>query len=174
MRAKLLITPQADQLTEEQIAEFKEAFYLFDKDCDGTITTTELGIVMNSLGQNPTNTELRDMIKQVDTDGNGSIDLSEFLDMMACRMKQTDSEEEIKEAFRLFDKDGDGQISVSELRCVMANLEVILTDEEVEEMIQEADIDGDGQVNYEGKKSASTYVRESESFLYSCIQSLLN
>ncbi len=34
---------QADQLTEEQIAEFKEAFSLFDKDGDGTITTKELG-----------------------------------------------------------------------------------------------------------------------------------
>ena len=29
----------ADQLTEEQVAEFKEAFALFDKDGDGTITT---------------------------------------------------------------------------------------------------------------------------------------
>lgn len=44
----------ADQLTEEQIAEFKEAFSLFDKDGDGTITTKELGTVMRSLGQNPT------------------------------------------------------------------------------------------------------------------------
>ena len=30
-------------MTEEQIAEFKEAFSLFDKDGDGTITTKELG-----------------------------------------------------------------------------------------------------------------------------------
>ena len=37
----------ADQLTEEQIAEFKEAFSLFDKDGDGTITTKELGTVRN-------------------------------------------------------------------------------------------------------------------------------
>jgi hypothetical protein len=47
----------ADQLTEEQIAEFKEAFSLFDKDGDGTITTKELGTVMRSLGQNPTEAE---------------------------------------------------------------------------------------------------------------------
>ncbi len=40
---------QADQLTEEQIAEFKEAFSLFDKDGDGTITTKELGTVSGSL-----------------------------------------------------------------------------------------------------------------------------
>lgn len=53
----------ADQLTEEQIAEFKEAFSLFDKDGDGTITTKELGTVMRSLGQNPTEAELQDMVK---------------------------------------------------------------------------------------------------------------
>lgn len=41
-------------LTPEQIEEFKEAFYLFDKDGDGNITALELGIVMRTLGQNPT------------------------------------------------------------------------------------------------------------------------
>ncbi|KAB0387791.1 hypothetical protein FD755_002747 [Muntiacus reevesi] len=135
----------ADQLTEEQIAEFKEALSLFDKDGDGTITTKELGTVMRSLGQNPTEAELRDMINEVDADGNGTIDFLEFLTMMARKMKDTDSEEEIIEAFRVFEKDG----SAAELRHVMTNLGGKLTDEEVDEMIREADIDGDGQVNYE-------------------------
>jgi calmodulin len=49
-------------LSAEQIAEFKEAFSLFDKDGDGSITTRELGIVMRSLGQNPTEAELQDMV----------------------------------------------------------------------------------------------------------------
>ena len=60
-----------------QIAEFiKEAFSLFDKDGDGTITTKELGTVMRSLGQNPTEAELQDMINEVDAD-NGTIDFPE-------------------------------------------------------------------------------------------------
>ena len=50
-------------------SEFKEAFSLFDKDGDGTITTSELGTVMRSLGQNPTEAELQDMINEVDADG---------------------------------------------------------------------------------------------------------
>ena len=49
----------AETLSEEQVAEFKEAFSLFDKDGDGTITTKELGTVMRSLGQNPTEAELQ-------------------------------------------------------------------------------------------------------------------
>ena len=43
-----------EQLSEEQIAEFKEAFSLFDRDGDGKITSKELGTVMRSLGANPT------------------------------------------------------------------------------------------------------------------------
>ncbi|MQL67698.1 hypothetical protein F6Q10_35405, partial [Streptomyces vinaceus] len=56
----------AEQLTDDQISEFKEAFSLFDKDGDGCITTKELGTVMRSLGQNPTEAELQDMIHEVD------------------------------------------------------------------------------------------------------------
>lgn len=84
----------ADQLTEEQIAEFKEAFSLFDKDGDGTITTKELGTVMRSLGQNPTEAELQGMINEVDADGNGTIDFPEFLSLMARKMKDSDSHRE--------------------------------------------------------------------------------
>ncbi len=47
----------------------KEAFQLFDKDGNGTISTKELGMAMRSLGQNPTEAELQDMINDVDTDG---------------------------------------------------------------------------------------------------------
>lgn len=137
-------------------------------DGDGTITTRELGTVMRSLGQNPTEAELQDMINEVDADGNGTIDFPEFLTMMARyvdmvavlvaefdskgrrKMKDTDSEEEIKEAFKVFDKDGNGYISAAELRHVMTNLGEKLSETEVEEMIREADVDGDGQINYEG------------------------
>ena len=122
---------------------------MFDKAGDETITTNELGTVMRSLGQNPTEAELQDMINDVDVDGNGTIDFPEFLTIMARKMKDTDSEEEIREAFRVFNKSGNGFISGAELKHVMNNLGEKLTDEEIDEMIRESDIDGDGYVNYE-------------------------
>jgi len=42
--------------------------------CLGQITTKELGTVMRSLGQNPSESELQDMINEVDADNNGTID----------------------------------------------------------------------------------------------------
>ncbi|WVZ68468.1 hypothetical protein U9M48_017403 [Paspalum notatum var. saurae] len=139
----------ANQLSEDQVAEFKEAFSLFDKDGDGCITTKELGAVMRSLGQNPTEAELQAMIAEVDADGNRTIDLQEFLGLMARKMKDTESEEELREAFRVFDKDQNGAISAAELRHVMTNLGEKLSDAEVDEMVREADADGDGHINYD-------------------------
>ena len=56
---------QVEEYTEEQIAEFKEAFSLFDRDGDGTIDADELGTVMRSMGHQPTEEEVEDMIREV-------------------------------------------------------------------------------------------------------------
>ncbi|CAL5347269.1 unnamed protein product [Camellia sinensis] len=144
-----LSSNMANVLNADQIVEFQEAFSLFDKDGDGCITVEELATVIRSLDQNPTEEELQDMISEVDSDGNGTIEFTEFLNLMANKMKETDAEEELKEAFKVFDKDQNGYISANELRHVMINLGEKLTDEEVDQMIKEADLDGDGQVNYE-------------------------
>ena len=42
---------------------------MFDKDGDGKISTDELKAVMKFLGQQPTQTELQQMISDVDVDG---------------------------------------------------------------------------------------------------------
>ncbi|KAL7076621.1 hypothetical protein ACQ4LE_004127 [Meloidogyne hapla] len=140
--------PQIEGLTEDQVAEFKEAFELFDKNGDGRITAAELGIVMQSLGHSPTDQELQEMVREIDEDGNGSIELDEFVKMMSRKVKESESEKELREAFQVFDKDNDGFISHFELRFVMQNLGEDLTDFEVREMIREADLDGDGKVNF--------------------------
>jgi calmodulin len=138
----------SDSLPEDKITECREVFDLFDKDKDGSITTKELGDVMRALGANPTNTELQEMIAEVDKDNSGKIEFNEFLDLFARKMKDPDTEEDLIEAFKIFDKDGSGNISASELRHVMTTLGEKLTEEEADEMIREADTNGDGYIDY--------------------------
>mmetsp|Transcript_4610 Transcript_4610/g.6799 ORF Transcript_4610/g.6799 Transcript_4610/m.6799 type:complete len:161 (+) Transcript_4610:86-568(+) len=136
-------------MSKEQLEELRQAFSLFDKDGDGEITRVELKDVLQSLGQNPTEADIDDMIHEVDQDDNGIIDFEEFVTLMNQKLKNVDREAEALEAFRVFDKNGDNLISPEELRLVMKNLGEDLTNEEVIEMIREADEDGDGYINFE-------------------------
>ena len=51
------------------LAEYREAFQLFDKDGGGTISIKELKQVFEALGQSPTEAEVQEMISGVDKDG---------------------------------------------------------------------------------------------------------
>lgn len=139
----------ADQDDREKYEEIKEAFQVFDKDNDGFITIKELATVMRSLGHNPTETELADMIQQYDRDGSGTIDFAEFFELMMKKMNDIKLEDELIEIFKVLDRDGNGLLSGQELQAVLALIGVTITDEEVEELIKQADINGDGYIGYD-------------------------
>ncbi len=117
------------------ILEFRQAFLLYDKDSDGVISPKVLGNVMRTLGQNPTEDELKGLINEFDCDGllnyihqismfsffstgKGLIDFEEFLQMMAKGANEHNEEDELRDAFRVFDKNGNGFIKVAELRSL--------------------------------------------------------
>ena len=86
------------------------------QDGDGCITAVELGTVMRSLGQFPTDEELRQMIDESDTNHDGVIDFQEFLDMVRRQeIHQTNEPDIGLEAFKVFDVDGDGFITAGKL-----------------------------------------------------------
>ncbi|OHT13262.1 Calmodulin [Tritrichomonas foetus] len=134
--------------TPEQLAEYREAFNIFDRDGDGHITAKELSTVLRSLGQNPSSTEIDEMMKEIDTSGNGTIEFEEFIAIMDKQVHQGDVEEEILDAFRAFDKDQDGKIAASELSHILKNIGEPLSQEEVHEMIAQADLHKDGIIDY--------------------------
>jgi len=126
------------ELTEDQIAEFKECFALFDEDGSGSVDTAELGSVMKSLGQKMTDEELRTMITYVDADGSGTVDFAEFLGMMARQMKDHDSDLILQRAFDLLDSDGTGKVGKGALCYVLGSLCDKMTCAEIEELVEEA------------------------------------
>ena len=66
------------------------------KDGSGTISTKELLGVMRSMGQNPTEDELLNLVMEVDIDGNGTIEFEEFLNMMKKKANETDEEADLR------------------------------------------------------------------------------
>ncbi len=91
--------------------------------------------VMRSLGLNPTNKEITDLIAEVDKNGkmkkeifcsilsrislgNQRLDFQEFVAFMSKHWHERDQEAELREAFRLFDRDNSGYITINELKQV--------------------------------------------------------
>ncbi|XP_064074305.1 neo-calmodulin [Vanessa tameamea] len=143
-------------ITRTQMKEFREAFRLFDKDGDGTITKEELGRVMRSLGQFARVEELHDMLQEVDSDGDGNVSFEEFVNILSKSMSGAgggsssaeQEERELRDAFRVFDKHNRGYICASDLRAVLQCLGEDLSEEEIEDMIKEVDSDGDGRIDF--------------------------
>jgi hypothetical protein len=75
------------KIAEDTLQEYREAFSVFDQDGDGTISTSELGTVMKTLGQEMSEEELRQTIARTDVDGDGEVDFNEFLALLTERLQ---------------------------------------------------------------------------------------
>jgi len=94
-----------DELSEEQIEEFKEAFSLFDPEGNGFIITKELGTVLRSLGIHTTDEEKKLLIEKYDPNSESVIYFKDFLEILITKIAETKTEDELQEAFKLFDQD---------------------------------------------------------------------
>jgi calmodulin len=137
---------QTEQLSEEQIAEARNAFNLFDQNGDGAITMNELASVLQALGEDASPAEVADLMASADADQNGDIDFPEFLSLMARWKNDQVSEDALIAAFDKIDANADGFIVVEELYNAMIGLGVDCTRADAEEKLREADLDGDGMV----------------------------
>lgn len=127
--------------------ELQEAFLLFDYDKDNKITSKELGPVLRSVGLNPTQAELDEIIKEMG--GGGLLDVKavcKLLDKNDRYNKLSTSRQDLRDALSVFDRAGDGTISVQDLRLSLTTLGERLSDEELDQVIRAVDQDGDGQI----------------------------
>merc|ERR1719473_913639 len=137
------------EFTDEQKKEFRKNFNLFDKKRTGSMPIADMGTVLRSLGQTPTEAELQALMEEVDKDKSGTIEFDEFVDLMARTNKSKDQmEEEIKNAFLTFDADNSGYITREELVETLTTMGDPVDEETINGMIAEADLDGDGKIDY--------------------------
>eukprot|EP00930_Biecheleria_cincta_P043005 TRINITY_DN29583_c0_g1_i1.p1 TRINITY_DN29583_c0_g1~~TRINITY_DN29583_c0_g1_i1.p1 ORF type:complete len:148 (-),score=58.92 TRINITY_DN29583_c0_g1_i1:253-696(-) len=137
----------AHGFTAEEVAEFKEAFSVFDKDRSGSIDKNELGAVLKNLGQVLSEKELKQTLDEIDLDGNGEVDFDEFVALMAKQAADATSADAIEEAFRVYDRDSKGFITADNLQFMMKSLGENFSDADIKDMILEADADEDGKIS---------------------------
>lgn len=87
------------------------------------------------------------MFKEIDIDGNGTIDYTEFV-MATMNQQNMMSNEKLMQAFKMFDKDGSGTISADEIRGVLGSGGQ-LSQNSIEDIIKEVDENGDGEIQFE-------------------------
>eukprot|EP00930_Biecheleria_cincta_P072720 TRINITY_DN60077_c0_g1_i1.p1 TRINITY_DN60077_c0_g1~~TRINITY_DN60077_c0_g1_i1.p1 ORF type:complete len:650 (-),score=160.89 TRINITY_DN60077_c0_g1_i1:51-1961(-) len=74
-------------LNDDQLALFQRTFSKFDADSSGSISASEVGEVMNSLGYDIAPDLLKEVVKQLDKDESGEVSFEEFCAVMSKIMK---------------------------------------------------------------------------------------
>jgi hypothetical protein len=108
-----------------------------DQDNDGVVSAAELKRMMKAMGNEMTDEEVRDIMKEIGS--SQSIDYSAWVKLLGLGIKQSrsadsDPEEEMQHAFALFDRDRDGVITPQEMRTALAGFGVQLTEREVDQV----------------------------------------
>ena len=140
-----------DQLDTGQKAELREAFDLFDKDGDETISCSEFKALFRCFGMRMNDAQVDVIVKKYDVDQSGDIDFEEFCEMMAGYILAPDYDPELVEAYKVFNRNpnsGLDGIDAAELRNVLEKFDYYVTLEEAEAVVEEADWDGDNVLSF--------------------------
>ena len=84
------------------------------------------------------------IVKEIDIDGNGFIDYTEFI-LASMNKEKMLTTERLEVTFNLFDKDGSGKITAKELKEILEIHDV--EDSSWDNLIAEVDSNGDGGVD---------------------------
>ena len=149
------------------INKMKEEFLELDFDGDGSVSTHELERVLYSLRikLKLNDGDIKRLIKEIDKDGNGDVDLKEYRKYMKGNTASLQGNTPlhmnllyralfqlslIRKEFQKFDIDESGYITKDELlQVVMSRTGDHFSDDELEDIFKETDLNSDGKIDYE-------------------------
>ena len=138
------------------IEDVKAAFTQYDVNRDGNISREELENGMVQSGQFSFD-EARIAFDIADINGDGEIDIAEFVQLMfptaaehvSNLRKNFQSMADVEQAFKSWDINNDGQISFSELKSAVTKTGQKLTEEEMNAIFVIGDVDQNGEIDFD-------------------------
>ncbi|CAG9332663.1 unnamed protein product [Blepharisma stoltei] len=133
-------------MTHDDSEELLKAFKNIDKNGDGKLSKVELIKFYSSvMGDHVGRDFAKETLNNVDIDGNGSLEFTEFLRASAEHQLLL-SKKNLEVTFSMLDKDASGKISVSELQEMLENT-ILINNQTWQEIIREADQNLDGEID---------------------------
>mmetsp|Transcript_56012 Transcript_56012/g.173936 ORF Transcript_56012/g.173936 Transcript_56012/m.173936 type:complete len:444 (+) Transcript_56012:82-1413(+) len=153
-----------EYFTPERIADFSQSFKKYDTDGNGALSEAQLHAMFKKLGKSLTRQQLREVMKEVDFDGNGVIEFEELcvLEIKMSRARPRADlidyrdyldEKDIRQLETLFvqqDPFGRGSVGITELQRIIEILGSNAPQEEVEEIRAEIDKEDTGEIEFDG------------------------
>lgn len=136
----------AQCISQDDIHQLTNAFKILDKNGDGKVSKDELLVIYKEIvgGVNPEK-EVENIMRNVDVDGSGFIDYTEFIQASLNREIMF-SKENLMKAFGMFDKDGNGCITAAEIAEIFS--EGQLGEDAVwQGVLKQVDKNGDGEID---------------------------
>ena len=127
---------------EERRRELRSSFDSFVRPPATALDLEGMHALLRALGQEVSNEEVRDRVRELDKDDSGAIEFEEFAAMMAEWKEQ-----ELRDMFSLFDDDRSGSIDTSELHQSLLELGLELGEEKLAKLAATADADASGQID---------------------------
>ena len=143
-------TVHLSDIPASEMNEIGAMFDMYDRDGSGEIETAELYDVMTSLGFNMSGGELEKMFATLDSNNNGSVSRTEFIEWYVNNNgsnKGKSMRQMAQELFTVFDKDGSGFISIFELIECLQGLNHGLSYDDIVLLAKELDENGDGEIS---------------------------
>lgn len=139
----------------------KSSFQLADRNKNGKLSRPELGIVFRRVLNTMTSSQIEEIIRTADEDGDGAIDYQEFIEWLekSAKWRQfigkslgkslKNEADIVRATFRLWDKNGDGLVPNGHLFKALAKVHEDLTEKQVSALVKTIDCDHDGNVDYD-------------------------
>ncbi|KAF7282229.1 hypothetical protein GWI33_003029 [Rhynchophorus ferrugineus] len=145
--------------SQNQVAEFKEAFQLMDHDKDGIISKEDLRATFDAVGKIANEKELDEMIHEAP----GPINFTQLLGLFGSRMADsggTDDDEVVVAAFKSFDDNG--TIDSEKFRHALMTWGDKFSAKEVDDAFDAMDIDDNGKIDTQALITLLTASTEEE------------